>query len=99
MRRKFKISEEQYKMALSEGVTINADVDACNGDVKQAVDNAKQDAKKTGLDLNKANIQLPAKDTNEGRIITKKELVENRLRVLRANSKLYSVKDIYYKKN
>lgn len=93
MSKRFKISEEQYMKALSEGITLNADVDACNGDVKQAVDNTKQDAKQNGLDLNNVNIQVPAVSKNEGRIITKKELFEDRLQSLKANSKLYSLKD------
>ena len=43
MARKFVISEEQYNMALKEGVTLNADVTAAGGDVKRAVDTAKQE--------------------------------------------------------
>lgn len=96
MARKIKISKKQYEQALSEGITLTADVDACNGDVKQAVDNAKQNAKKNGVNLSDATISVPA-DTNEGRIITKKELQENRLKVLKANSKLFSVKDFVNK--
>ena len=76
MGRNLKISEDQYKKALSEGITLNADVDACNGDVKQAIDKTKQ---------------------NEGKIITKKQLQENRLRVLKENSELYSLNDFLNK--
>ena len=74
MKRNFKISEDQYRKALSEGITLNADVDACNGDVKQAIDKTKQNAKNNGIDLNKANIQVPAQTQNEEKIITKKQL-------------------------
>ena len=49
MKRNFKISEDQYRKALSEGITLNADVDACNGDVKQAIDKTKQNAKNNGV--------------------------------------------------
>ncbi len=97
MGRKIKISKKQYEQALSEGITLTADVDACNGDVKQAVDKAKQNAKENGVDLSNANISVPAQSSNEGRIITKKELQENRLKVLKANSKLFSVKDFVNK--
>ena len=48
MARKFVISEEQYNMALKEGVTLNADVAAAGGDVKRAVDTTKQEALKNG---------------------------------------------------
>lgn len=96
MGRKIKISKKQYEQALSEGITLTADVDACNGDVKQAVDKTKQNAKQNGVDLSDANISIPAQ-SNEGRIITKKELQENRLKVLKANSKLFSVKDFVNK--
>ena len=51
MGRNFKISEDQYRKALSEGITLNADVEACNGDVKQAIDKTKQNAKNNGIDL------------------------------------------------
>lgn len=97
MGRSLKISEAQYKKALSEGITLNADVDACNGDVKQAIDKTKQNAKNNGVDLSNANIQIPAQSQNEGKIITKKQLQENRLRVLKENSELYSLNDFLNK--
>lgn len=74
MGRNLKISEDQYRKALSEGITLNADVEACNGDVKQAIDKTKQNAKNNGIDLSKANIQVPAQSQNEGKIITKKTI-------------------------
>lgn len=95
MTKKIKISKQQYEQALSEGVTLSANVDAYNGDVKQAVEKTKQNAKENGVDLSDAVIQLPA--SNENRIITKKELQENRLKVLKENSKLFSVKDFINK--
>lgn len=91
MGRNFKISREQYEQALSEGITLNADVDACNGNVNQAIQKTKQKAKESGVDLSQATISIPA--SNESKLITKKELKENRLKVLKANSKLFSVKD------
>lgn len=97
MFRKLKISEEQYRTAIKEGITLNADVDACNGDVKQAIDKTKQNAKDNGVDLSNANIQVPAQSRNEGRIITKKQLQENRLKVLKENSELYSLSDFLNK--
>jgi mannitol-specific phosphotransferase system IIBC component len=97
MGRKFKISEEQYNKALSEGVTLTADVDACNGDVNQAVQKTRQKAKESGVDLSQATISVPGQSSNESKLITKKELKENRLKVLKANSRLFSVRDFVKK--
>lgn len=88
MIRKLKITEEQYNHALKEGVTLTADLDAANGDVKKAVEQTKQTAQKSGVDLKKATIQMPA-DTSEGKLITKKQLTENRLKALKECSMLY----------
>ena len=49
MGRKIRITEEQYNMALKEGVTINADLGAANNDPKKAYDAAKTEADKQGL--------------------------------------------------
>lgn len=63
--RNIKLTEEQYNFALSEGVTLKADVQSANGDVKKAVDNTKQQAIKNGVNLNNATIEIDGKDTNE----------------------------------
>lgn len=97
MGKKFKITEEQYNKCLAENITLNADVDAAGGDVKKAVDTTKQEAQKNGVDLNKATIQIPGKSIGEGRIITKKKLMENRLKVLKRNSTLFNVSDFIKK--
>lgn len=59
--KKIKITEEQYKQALDEGITLNADVSAANGDIKQAVEKTKMNAQKNGVDLNNATIQIQQK--------------------------------------
>ena len=97
MGRNLKISEYQYRKALSEGITLNADVEACNGDVKQAIDKTKQNAKNNGIDLKKTNILVPAQSKKKKKIITKKQLQENRLKVLKENSELYSLNDFLNK--
>lgn len=89
--RKIKITEEQRQYALKEGITLNADVDAAGGDVKKAVDTTKQQAQKSGVDIKKATIQIPP--SNEGRIITKKQIIENRLKKLKQNSEYYQVSE------
>ena len=89
----FKITEEQYNKLMAEDVTLNADVAATNGDVKKAVDNTRQEAQKNGIDLNKATIQIPGNVANENKLITKKTLIENRLKVLKEHSTLYRFED------
>lgn len=89
--RKIKITEEQRQYALKEGITLNADVDAAGGDVKKAVDTTKQQAQKSGVDIKKATIQIPP--SNESRIITKREMMESRLKKLKQNSDYYQVKE------
>lgn len=89
--RKIKITEEQRQYALKEGITLNADVDAAGGDVKKAVDTTKQQAQKSGVDIKKATIQIPP--SNESRVITKREMMESRLKKLKQNSDYYQVKE------
>lgn len=94
MSKRCRITEEQYNSLVKEGVTLTADVAATNGDVNRAIDNTRKEAQKNGVDLNKANIQLPANaGMAEGRLITKQTLIENRLKVLKEHSKLYSLND------
>lgn len=93
MARKIVISEKQYDMALKEGVTLNADVAAAGGDVKKAVDTAKREGQKNGVNMNDATIEIKANDTNEGFLIKKSKLQENRLKALKKNSDVYSVRD------
>lgn len=89
--KKIKITEEQRQYALKEGITLNADVDAAGGDVKKAVDTTKQQAQKSGVDVKKVTIQIPP--SNESRIITKKQMMENRLRKFKQNSDYYQVNE------
>jgi hypothetical protein len=97
MGRKIRITEEQYNMALREGVTINADLSASNDDPKKAFDTAKTEAEKQGLKPGGYNIQFPS--VNENKFLTKKELQESRLKKLKKNSELYTVKDFINKFN
>lgn len=92
MARRFKITEEQYRQALSEGITINADVSAANGDVKQAIDKAKQEAMNKGLSLDDTKIEVDA-NYNESKLYTMAELKENYHKRLKENSKVYSMKE------
>lgn len=97
MAKKFKISEEQYNGLMKEGVEIKADVAAANGDVKQAVNTAYSEAEKQGI--KDYTVSVPSKRSmeNSSKVITKKELVENRLKALKKNSEVFSVKDFFQK--
>lgn len=97
MARKFVISEEQYNMALKEGVTLNADVAAAGGDVKRAVDTTKKEALKNGVKMDDATISIKAAETNESVFVKKSELQESRLKALKRNSEVYTVRDFMQK--
>ena len=98
--KRFKITEEQYKAALKEGVTLKADVQAANGDVKKAIDTSKQQALKSGVNLNDATIEIDAKDTNESKLISigelkRKYIIENK----KANSELMNFAEVIKRYN
>ena len=97
MAKKVKITEEQRNMLIKEGLTLNADVSAAGGDVKKAIDTTKQQAKKNGVNLNNASIEISGsslQNEDKNRIITKKQLMENKLRYLKEHcSTLYNLKD------
>ena len=97
MARKFVISEDQYNMALKEGVTLNADVAAAGGDVKRAVDTTKKEALKNGIKMDDATISIKAAETNEGILVKKSKLQESRLKALKRNSEIYTVRDFMRK--
>lgn len=63
--RTIKISEEQNKLfkSLKEDVTVQADVSAAGGDVKRAIDNAKREAQKSGLNTNNMKIVVDANES------------------------------------
>lgn len=95
--KKYVITEEQYNMALKEGVTLKADVSAAGGDVKKAIENTKQQAQRSGINMNDVTISINGSDTNEGRVIKKHELEENRLRALKKHSDVYKTSDFLNK--
>lgn len=97
MARKICITEEQYNMALKEGVKLTADVAGANGDVKRAVDTTKQNAEKEGV--KDYDIEISGSELSEKKLVTKRELQENRLKSLKKNSNVYTVKDFIKKYN
>ena len=93
--RTVKITEEQYKTAIDEGVTITADTKAFNGDVGQAAAAAKNDAEKSGVNLKDVKIEVPC--ATEAKVASKDNLSEDTLKKLIKNSELYSVSDFLKK--
>ncbi len=91
MARRICITEEQYNMALKEGVTINADLNGNNKDPKMAFDKAKKEAEEQGLKPGKYNIQFA--NVGEGKLIKKSQLEENRLKNLKKNSEMFTLKE------
>lgn len=97
MGRKFCITEEQYNMALREGVTIAADT---NNGIEKGVKDAANQAKEKGLkptDYNVSVSGMSANNITESKFITKKQLQENRLKEMKKNSEVYTVKDFINK--
>ena len=88
---RFKITEEQYNAAIAEGITLTADINATNGDVARAVDIAKNQAVKSGVDLSKAKIEIPA--TNETKMKANRQVAERKFRLAKENAKYYTVRD------
>lgn len=90
--RKFKISEEQLNAAVAEGITLQADVEAADGNIERAVNNTKQQARQSGINLGDATIAIDGDDVNEGRLVTIGEIKRQMLMEdKRRNSVLFSV--------
>ena len=117
MARKFRITEEQYKMALKEGVAINKTQVLAAGNNSSDIETARKTAQENGLPKENFEVVAPLEKNNqapqlsttdkqnanvvisENKLITKKQLQENRLKALKKNSELYTVKDFINKFN
>lgn len=95
MGRRVKITEEQYRMAMNEGVKLQADPSTTGGDEAKAIKDTRDQAVAAGVKLDNATIELPAKKKGfgESSIIKKDTIKESHLRELKKNSKVYSVDD------
>lgn len=104
MAKTFKITEEQYRMAMNEGVTL--DVSQRPGETQSvAAKRTLDDAQKAGMNTQKTGATLkvnPTKTTDvmqtttttmESRVVKKDKLDEGRLNELKKNSKVYSIAD------
>lgn len=98
MAKHFKITEEQRQILMKEGIVLNADVAAANGNIDQAVRTTKDQARKDNVNLDNAKIQFNASDTNEGKTYTIKELREARIKKLMERGTKYTVKDFMSKR-
>ena len=98
MGRKIVITEEQYNMALKEGVVVDGDQykKNANGTYDDAIKAAKEDVQKNGGNPNDTTVSFKM-SSNESKLITKKDLVESRLKKLKEGSKVYSVTDFMKK--
>lgn len=117
MGKKIRITEEQYNMALKEGVAINKTQVLAPGNNSSDIEKARNDAQENGLpkenfevvaplEKNNQAPQLSSTDKqnanvviNENKLITKKQLQESRLKALKKNSEVYTVKDFIKKFN
>lgn len=98
MARKVKITEQQYQMLQEQNddklnVNINKSDVKQSGSVESAVQGQIDKATQAGTNPEKLNINVPGDIKSESRIITKQKLIENRMKVLKAHSRLYTVKD------
>lgn len=117
MGRKFCITEEQYNMALREGVAIEKTKVQAKSPDSSSIKQAKDNAIANGLPKDNMEVVAPIKNNqtqlsnmsntdkqnaevviqSEGRYIKKSQLKENRLKTLKQNSELYTVKDFINK--
>lgn len=104
MAKTFKITEEQYRIAMNEGITL--DVSQQQGETQSmAAKRTIDDAQKGGLNIQKTGATLRVNPTNktgvvqttttttESKVIKKSNMDESRTKELKKNSKLYSVSD------
>lgn len=97
MGRNFKITEAQREMLLREGVTIQGETDSTG---KADISKTAQAISSSGIDSKNARVVFPGTAISGGansstqtvmsehRIVTKKQLTENRLRYLREHSEV-----------
>lgn len=101
MGRTFKITEQQYRSLMQEEddknkVEIPTDGNSKPGDpIEKQFTDTMHRVEQSGINPN--NVKIVTTPENSSRIITKKELVENRLKALKETSKLYTLKDFLKK--
>lgn len=89
--KKIKITKEQCDHAIEEGVSLNVNTGSTNGNINQAVQNTKNDARQSGINPNKVGFNIPAQ---ESKTYTKKEIKEMRISNLLRNSIVMTKKEL-----
>lgn len=100
MARTFKITEEQYRMAMNEGVELSVTPKAGESD-PEAFRRTAEEAQNSGLNtkngvtLKKAANKngMTVTQTTESKVVSRDKMNEGRLNELKKNSKVYSVSD------
>lgn len=90
----FKITEEQYKRALEEGINIgggDGTVDVKSNDSQSTTYTANSSDPNNPLTL---TVDNQNSSTNESRIITKKQFLEDRRKRLKESSEVISVSSL-----
>lgn len=90
----FKITEEQYKRALEEGIDIgggDGTVDVKSNDSQSTTYTANSSDPNNPLTL---TVDNQNSSTNENRLITKKQFLEERRKRLKESSELISVSSL-----
>lgn len=88
--KKIKLTKKQEKY-IKEAVNITVNTGSTNGNVQQAVQNAKNDAQRAGINVNKVGFNIPAK---ESVMYTKKKIEEIKLKNILNKSEMFTKKDL-----
>lgn len=88
--KKIKLTKEQNEY-LKEAVNVTVNTGATNGNLQQAVQNAKTEVQKSGINPNKVGYNIPAQ---ESVCYTKKQLKEARTRNAIKNSERFTKKQL-----
>lgn len=101
MARKIKITNEQYQ--LLKEMELAVDTSKTNGDINQAMKQELGNAKKYGVPEKDITFKVSGDQVqsngmvSDSKIISVKQLKENRLKMLRENSQYFSLNDFLKK--
>ena len=94
--RKIKITKEQHELAIKEAVSLTVNTGSTNGNINQAIQNTKRDARRDGINPNKVGYNIPAQ---ENVVVSKKAIKEMRIKNLLKNATVLTKKEISEKIN
>lgn len=97
MKKKIKLTKEQKQMI--DEITVTADTGATNGNITQAVQNAQNNAKKSGV--RNPSVLIPANENKKpkGNNISEMKFTKNDIKnikreILKENSTVYKKKEL-----